>query len=257
MIRLIEGDCLEKMKHIEDKSIDMVCTDPPYGTTNCKWDSIIPLDLMWKQLKRIIKPNNPILLTGTQPFTSILISSNLKMFKHEWVWDKVNKYTGSLQANRQRLRRHEDIIIFAKNPLKVYNKQFREGKPFISKQTKGHGGHNTSSKPHTTINTGKHNPCSILEIKADNKKELGLHPTQKPIELMEYFIKTYSQETETILDFTAGSFTTAIACMNLNRKFIGIEKENKYFEIGKKRVLDHFKTLSSEQQKETLPLRFN
>jgi site-specific DNA-methyltransferase (adenine-specific) len=236
MIDLINADCLEAMRDIPDGSVDMVLTDPPYGTTACKWDTVIPFEPMWEQLKRITKKNGAIVLTASQPFTSALIMSNVKMFRHEWVWDKVNKYTGSLQANRRRLRRHEDIVVFSKAPIQTYNKQWRVGRPYVTTQTKGHGDYCEGNMPHTTTNDGKHNPCSVLEIKADNKKELGLHPTQKPVALMEYLIRTYTNEGETVLDFTMGSGTTGVACKNLGRSFIGIEMDADYFAAASERI---------------------
>ena len=239
MIKLIHGDCLDKMAEIEDGSIDMVLTDPPYGTTACKWDSIIPLEPMWEHLKRVIKPNGAIVMTASQPFTSALIMSEPKMFRHEWVWDKVNKYTGSLQANRRRLRRHEDVVVFSSKPITTYNKQWRKGKPYKVLRTRGHGAYVSDAerdKVRVGANDGKHNPCSILAISADNKKEAGLHPTQKPVALMEYLIKTYTNEGETVLDFTMGSGTTGVACKNLGRNFIGIEKDAHYFEVASCRI---------------------
>ena len=236
---LMHGDCLEWMKEIPDGSVDMVLADPPYGTTACKWDTVIDLPLMWEQLKRVIKPNGAIVMTASQPFTSALVMSNVAMFRHEWVWDKVNKYTGALQANKRRMRRHEDIIVFSIKPLNVYNKQFREGEPYSVKITGGHGefyGNADIDKVRKVINTGQHNPCSVLDIKADNKKEAGLHPTQKPVALMEYLIRTYTDERDTVLDFTMGSGTTGVACKNLGRDFIGIELDQGYFDIAVKRI---------------------
>tara|TARA_R110000744_G_scaffold125342_1_gene231019 strand:+ start:15 stop:758 length:744 start_codon:yes stop_codon:yes gene_type:complete len=237
MINLLKGDCLELMKGIPDGSVDMVLADPPYGTTQCKWDSIIDLPLMWEQLKRVIKPNGAIVMTASQPFTTTLISSNMKMFRYDMVWDKVNKYTGALNANKMPMRRHEGVIVFYKK-LPTFNKQYRDGKAYISRQSKGHGDHTNygNSEGHTTVNYGSRNPCSIIEIKADNKKELGLHPTQKPIALMEYLIKTYTNEDDTVLDFAMGSGTTGVACKKLGRSFIGMELDEGYFDIAKDRI---------------------
>ena len=234
------GDCLEVMKTIEIGSIDAIITDPPYGTTACKWDSVIDFDLMWEQLNRIIKPNGAIVLFGSEPFSSALRMSNIKYYKYDWVWDKVNKFTGALNSSFMPMRCHENIIIFVNKGKPTYNKQLRYGKPYVSKQTKGHGGFTEygNSKGHITVNKGGRNPCSIIKIKADNKKESGLHPTQKPVELMEYLIKTYTNENETVLDFTMGSGSTGVAAKNLNRNFIGIEQDEKYFEIAKQRTND-------------------
>ena len=236
-IELIYGDCLEVMKKISDNSIDLILTDPPYGTTACKWDIIIPLKPMWEQLKRIIKNNGAIVFTASQPFTSVLITSNIKDFKYCLVWDKVNKYTGALNANKMPLRRHEDIVIFYKK-LPVYNKQMRPGAPYISTQTKGHGSHTDhgNSGGHITVNKGGRNPCSIIRIPADCKTELGLQNTQKPVALMEYFIKTYTNENDLVLDFAMGSGTTGAACKNLNRNFIGIEDNEKHYNTAKNRL---------------------
>lgn len=241
MINLMLGDCLERMKEIEDGSVDMVLTDPPYGTTACKWDSVIPFEPMWEQLKRVTKKNGAIVMTASQPFTSALVMSNPKMFRHEWVWDKVNRYTGSLQANKRRLRRHEDVIVFSSLPVRTYNKQWRDGKPYSVKRTNGHGAYVSDAEKNTArvgVSDGRHNPCSIIEIPSDNKKESGLHPTQKPVALMEYLIRTYTNEGETVLDFTMGSGTTGVACVNTNRSFIGIERDPDYFNIAKKRIED-------------------
>ena len=235
---LMQGDCLDLMKDIPDGSVDMVLTDIPYGTTACKWDSIIPFEPMWTQLKRVTKKNGAIVLTASQPFTSALVMSNVKMFKYEWVWDKVNRYTGSLQANKRRLRRHEDILVFYRSQP-TYNKQWRDGESYSVTRTNGHGEYLNNKDIDAKrygFNDGKHNPCSVLQIKADNKKEAGLHPTQKPVALMEYLIKTYTNEGETVLDFTMGSGTTGVAAKNLNRDFIGIELDPDYFATAKQRI---------------------
>ena len=229
---LMQGDCLERMKEIPDGSVDMVLTDPPYGTTACKWDSIIPLESMWEQLKRVIKPNGAIVLFGSQPFTSILVTSNLDMFKYQWVWDKVRGSNFATVKIRP-FNSHEDIVIFyAKQP--TYNPQMVEGKPYTQKQ--GYVGESKQTGLHkkevVTVNEGVRYPLSIIK----QSKQTGFHPTQKPVALMEYLIKTYTNESETVLDFTAGSFTTGIACVNLNRKFIGVEKDEGYFEIGVNRI---------------------
>jgi site-specific DNA-methyltransferase (adenine-specific) len=238
MADLMQGDCLEWTKDIPDGSVDMVLADPPYGTTACKWDTVIDLPLMWEQLNRVIKPNGAIVMTASQPFTSALVMSNPNKFRYSLVWDKVNKYTGALNANKMPLRRHEDILVFYEK-LPTYNKQMREGLPYSSTQTTGHGihtqyGKNTEAR--ITINEGGRNPCSVIEIKGDIKKGHGLHPTQKPVALMEDLVRTYTNEGETVLDFTMGSGTTGVACKNLGRKFIGIELDQGYFDIAVKRI---------------------
>ena len=231
-MKLIQGDCLEVMKEIESGSIDMVLTDPPYGTTACKWDSVIPFEPMWEQLKRIIKPSGAIVLTASQPFTSALIMSNVKMFSYEWVWIK-SKITGVLNAKRMPVRKHEQIIVFsAKKSTGVYNPQ-----GLIKKNTLTRQGGNSD-------NYGKRNkaeymqeftnwPRDVLEVKSEGKTQ---HPTQKPVALMEYLIKTYTNEGDTVLDFTMGSGSTGVACKNLNRNFIGIEKDPNYFKIAQERI---------------------
>ena len=237
-MKLYNGDCLEVMKSIPDKSIDAIITDPPYGTTACKWDSVIPFEPMWKQLNRIIKDNGAIVLFGSEPFSSYLRISNIKNYKYDWIWDKINKYTGALNSNIMPMKRHENISIFVNKKTPTYNKQLRKGKPYISKQTVGHGLFTQygNKKSHITINKGGRNPCSVIQIKGDNKKELGLHPTQKPVALMEYLIKTYTNENETVLDFTMGSGTTGVACCNTKRDFIGIELDKDYFKIAEERI---------------------
>tara|TARA_R110000737_G_scaffold272054_1_gene279123 strand:+ start:45 stop:758 length:714 start_codon:yes stop_codon:yes gene_type:complete len=232
------GDCLERMKKIESGSVDMILADPPYGTTACKWDSVIDFDLMWEQLNRIIKPSGAIVLLGSEPFSSALRMSNIKNYKYDWVWDKVNRFTGALNSSFMPMKSHENLIIFVNKGKPTFNKQLREGMPYTSKQTKGHGSFTEygNAKGHITINKGGRNPVSIINIKADNKKESGFHPTQKPVALMEYLIKTYTNENEAVLDFTMGSGSTGVAAKNLNRKFIGIEMDEGYFNIAKKRI---------------------
>lgn len=238
-VQLFRGDCLEVMKDIEDKSIDMILCDLPYGTTTCKWDTVIPFEPLWECYKRLIKPNGAIVLTASQPFTSALIMSNIGMFKYCWVWDKVNRYTGALQVNKRPMRRHEDVCVFYKEQS-TYNKQWRIGKKYNVKRTKGHGEYHSNqdfNKIRIGSNDGKHhNPCSVIAIKADNKKEMGLHPTQKPVTLFEYLIKTYTNKGDLVLDNCAGSGTTAIACINTKRKFIGIELDKGYYRMAKKRI---------------------
>lgn len=234
MINLINGDCLEEMKNIPDGSVDMVLTDPPYGTTACKWDSIIPLEPMWEQLKRIIKPNGAIVMTASQPFSSVLVSSNLKMFSYEWVWVK-SKITGVLNAKRMPVRKHEQVIVFCdKKSTGTYNAQDlirvdieREDKVSHSSDNYGKRGGVKYKQEFTNW------PRDVLDIGSEGKT---VHPTQKPVALMEYLIKTYTNEGETVLDFTMGSGTTGVASKNLNRSFIGIELDKGYFEIAQDRI---------------------
>jgi len=236
-----QGDCLELIENINPGSVDMVLCDLPYGTTACKWDTRIPLDALWRGYKKVLKSNGVIVLTASQPFTSILITSNLQEFKYCLVWDKVNKYTGALDANRKPLKRHEDIAIFYSSQP-IYNKQYRTGNAYKVKRTKGHGQHTfygagTSGEVRYGENDGKHhNPCSVLQIPADNKVELGLHPTQKPVALFEYLIRTYTNPGALVLDNCCGSGTTGIACLNSGRNFIQIEREEAYCNIALERI---------------------
>ncbi len=244
MIDLIQGDCLEKMKEIESGSCDMILTDPPYGTTSCKWDSIIPFEPMWEQLKRVIKPNGAIVMTASQPFTTTLIASNMNMFKYDWVWEK-SRPSGFAQCKNKPLSSHESIIIFSDGVTvhKGQSKKRMEYKPQnliqINKKTSGArpsknagGMSERPSHKRTIIQTHTNYPRTVIKFKGDR----GIHPTQKPVALMEYLIKTYTNENETVLDFTMGSGTTGVACKNLNRKFIGIELDQDYFNIAKERI---------------------
>jgi len=225
------GDCLELMPKILNESVDMILCDPPYGTTACKWDSIIPLEPMWKQLKRIIKPNGAIVMTASQPFTTTLISSNMKMFRYDLKWIK-SAGTGFYNANRMPLRAHEDILVWYKK-LPTYNPQKTSGKPY--RQTRGSASDVYVGKDlcETVNESGDRHPLSWRMFKKDKDK---VHPTQKPVALMEYLIKTYTNKSDTVLDFAAGSGTTGVACKNLNRGFILIEKEQKYFDVIKQRL---------------------
>ncbi|HCJ6508850.1 TPA: site-specific DNA-methyltransferase [Acinetobacter baumannii] len=230
-VQLGHGDCLEMMKSIPDGSVDLILTDPPYGTTQCKWDSVIPFDLMWVELKRIIKPNGAIVLFGSEPFSSMLRCSNLKMFKYDWIWKKP-KGTGHLNAKKQPMRDTEVISIFYEKQC-CYNPQFSTGKPFNNKRGKNatqYGKH----KPENEINKGARYPKQCLKFGVVERGTV--HPTQKPVPLLEYLIKTYTQEGELVLDFTMGSGTTGVACVNTARKFIGIELDDNYFNIAKERI---------------------
>jgi site-specific DNA-methyltransferase (adenine-specific) len=227
MLRL--GDCLEVMQDIPDGSVDMVCTDPPYGTTACKWDSVIPFEPMWAQLKRITKLNGAIVLTASQPFTSALGASNLPMLRYSWIWKKTAA-TGHLNAKRMPMSDNEDVLVFyrhqpAYNPqgLIPHGKTVRRG---------GNGG--------CYGNSGKENfqeftnyPRRTLEIASEGKT---VHPTQKPVALIEYLIRTYTNPSETVLDFTMGSGTTGVAAANTRRRFIGIERDPDYFTIASARI---------------------
>ena len=240
--KIIEGDCLEVMKEIPDNSIDMILCDLPYGTTACKWDEIIPFEPLWEQYKRVIKDNGAIVLTASQPFTSALVMSNPKMFKVAIVWNK-KKAGNFVQGNIQPLKIHEDVLIFySKQP--TYNPQ----KTLLDKPQKvRNGAKNRQDRKEaggfggTVIYSDKFEadkklPTTIVEISKDNYGKNVFHPTQKPVALFEYLIKTYTNEGDLVLDNVAGSGTTGVACQNLNRDFILIEKEPEYVEIIKQRL---------------------
>ena len=232
MIDLKHGDCLELMKDIPSGSVDMVLTDPPYGTTACKWDSVIPFEPMWEQLKRITKPNGAIVLFGSEPFSSALRMSNIKQYKYDWVWEK-SRFANQMLAKIQPLKIHELLHVFSSgkvqyNPqgLIEVNKVIKQGK----KVTDNLGGGVRKSE---YMQTHTNYPRSILRFKSESNT---VHSTQKPVPLLEYLIKTYTQENEVVLDFTMGSGSTGVACVNTNRNFIGIERDDEYFEIATKRI---------------------
>jgi DNA modification methylase len=232
-IWLMKGDCLERMKEIESGSVDLILTDPPYGTTACKWDSVIPFDEMWLRLNKLIKPNGAIVLFGSEPFSSALRMSNIKNYKYDIIWEK-EQATNFQQLKNQFGKSHENISIFYKKQP-VYNPQMIQNKKPSTSGSKNSVAHNNTKggSPKREGATDRY-PCSIHKF---NRDRTGLHPTQKPVALMEYLIKTYTNENELVLDFTFGSGTTGVACMNTNRKFIGIEMDDHYFDIGSKRIL--------------------
>jgi len=237
-ITIYNGDCLEIMPDIPTGFVDMVMADPPYGTTACAWDSIIPFEPMWEQLKRIIKPNGAIVMTASQPFTTTLISSNMGMFKYEWIWKKSNPSNIAL-ANKQPMKYHENIIVFC-DGQSLYNKEMvtRLSNRIKQAQSSNYSFHNSGSAQtglkYIEVNSNKYdankkNPSSVLEINSlrPNSKEFVNHPTQKPVALMEYLINTYTNEGEMVLDFAMGSGTTLVAGKKLGRKAIGIEISEK------------------------------
>ena len=254
---ILLGDCLELMKDIPNGSIDMILADLPYGTTACKWDTIIPFDKLWEQYERLIKPNGVIALTATQPFASLLITSNLKLFKQELIWDKIMP-VGHLIAGKRIMSVHENILLFyAKQP--TFNRQFTERKEedrrknIVSNYEKLTNTSKTElvkNTPETKFANGydntKVNPKSIISITKRMPHKDRLHPTQKPVALFEYLIKTYTNEGDLVLDNCAGSGTTAIACLNTNRQFIVMEKEQKYYDIILKRVADFNKNFEPQ-----------
>ena len=235
---LLFGDCLERMKEIPDGSVDLVLTDPPYQTTQNKWDSIIPFEPMWEQLKRVVKPNAACVLFSAQPFTTNLIYSNMKCFKYSMVWKK-SKCGSPLTAKYKPLTKHEDVNVFSlhKKTLNYYP-QMSVGKPYKRQPTKakannhGYGINNNVF----TDNKGTRHPTTILDYPQQWRRQDQVHPTQKPIELMEFLIKSFSMENETVLDFTMGSGSTGVACLNTNRKFLGVEMDEGYFDIAKDRI---------------------
>lgn len=233
MTELMHGDCLELMKDIPDGSVDMIICDLPYGTTACKWDSIIPFEELWKGYCRIIKDDGAIILFGSEPFTSILICSQISLFRYDLIWDK-QKGCDFLNANRKPLKSHENILVFYKKSP-TYNKQYWYSTPYkkINGNKKQSSVYHDSHDVDTESTDGKRNPLSILSFPRDGNR---VHPTQKPVALLEYLIKTYTNEGETVLDNCMGSGSTGVACVNTNRRFIGIELDDKYFEIAKQRI---------------------
>ena len=233
------GDCLELMKDIPDGSIDMILCDLPYGTTQNKWDTIIPFDRLWEQYERIIKQNGAIVLTSQSPFDKVLACSNLKLFRYELIWRK-SRPSGHLNANRMPLKAHENILVFYKK-LPVYNKQMTKGKPNHVKdgsirQTKATNNNYGSFENVAQKATDLKNPVSVLDFSQQDPNKI-IHPTQKPVALFEYLIKSYTNEGDVVLDNCAGSGTTGEACINTNRKYILMEKEEKYFDIINDRLM--------------------
>ena len=237
MTTLLHGDCLELMNQIPDGSVDMVCADPPYGTTACKWDSVIPLEPMWAHLKRVTKKNGAIVMTASQPFTTALIASNIKNFKHEWIWHK-EKGSNIASMKYQPAKVHEHILVFGYASVKYFpqmEKRLERNKRNNSPRINKVGVH--GDKPFFVKKSrGSDSVKYPTSVKKYNSVRGGLHPTQKPVALMEYLIKTYTNEGDTVMDFTMGSGTTGVACKRLGRKFIGIEKDDKYFQIAKNRI---------------------
>ena len=236
-IDLLQGDCLELMKDIPVGSVDMILADLPYGTTACKWDTIIPFEPLWAEYERIIKDNGAIVLTASQPFTTKLINSNINIFRYEWIWEK-SRPSNFLFAKKGAMKYHENILIFYKK-LPTYN-------PIMKKGNKAHDSRGGISRNNitNTINKRKPNtndmkyPSSIIKVKSTDSTR-NLHPTQKPVALFEYLIKTYTNEGDTVLDNVMGSGTTGVACLNTNRRFIGMELDETYFNIAKARIESH------------------
>ena len=241
MIDLRLGDCLEVMKGIESGSVDAIITDPPYGTTACKWDSVIDFDLMWEQLNRVIKPHGAIVLFGSEPFSSALRMSNIKNYKYDWVWEKT-KASNFAILKHQPWKMNENILVF--NAKGVYNPQkYKVSEDKIDKRKNINQPKRTKECVYGQIkgsrirDDGTRYPSNILKFKNPNNK--SLHPTQKPVALLEYLIKTYTNENETVLDFTTGSGSTMVACQNTNRKGIGIEQDENYFKVASERIKEN------------------
>lgn len=244
-MELYNDDCLEVMDKLIEQGIkvDAIITDPPYGTTACKWDSVIDFDVMWKRLNQLIKPNGAIVLFGSEPFSSALRMSNIEMYRYDWIWNKIKAGNFAL-GNRQPLKTHEIVSIFSIKTHNYYPQKIQLEKPqtrhlgkkSINRADGFTGGIGKEIKYGKDYDPTKKLPISIQIFKKDNYKGNRLHPTQKPVALLEYLVKTYTDEGDTVLDFTMGSGTTGVACKNLNRKFIGIEKDEKYFNIAKERI---------------------
>ncbi len=234
-ISLHNGCCFDVLPTIESGTIDMVCADIPYGTTQCKWDSVLDLQRMWKELYRVAKPNAAIVLFSAQPFSSVLVGSNLKDWKTEWIWEK-GAATGFLNAKKQPLRAHENIQVFYRKPP-TYNPQMTHGH---SRKMSSRGEPKTdiygSAKKQVTYDSTSRYPRDVQKFSSDKQTNGGLHPTQKPVALVKYLIETYSNAGDTVLDFTMGSGTAAVSCKESNRSFIGIERELQYYEIAQRRV---------------------
>ena len=236
--KLYNGDCLNVMDLLIEQGvkIDAIITDIPYGTTLCKWDEVIPFDLMWSRLNKLIKNNRAIVLFGSEPFSSKLRLSNIDNYKYDLIWDK-NKGTQPALSKIQPMKSHENISVFGKGKL-LYNPQMEIGQPYTRDNNgyKKENNHKLGLKPIKQVNDGSRYPKSILLFPRDFSAQTRLHPTQKPVKLMEYLIKTYTNENDIVLDFTMGSGSTGIACLNTNRNFIGIELDENYFNLAKNRI---------------------
>lgn len=236
-VQLYLGDCLDIMKDIPDHSVDMVLCDLPYGTTSCSWDVIIPFAPLWEQYHRVCKESGVIALFASQPFTSMLVMSNIQEYRHEWIWIK-NRGSNFANTVREPMKEHEEILIFSRGKW-TYNKQMQERTGGGLDRAKYNVSWRTSSDNYRNFDPRENNQIKELRVPSSWQKfntETGMHPTQKPVALCEYLIKTYSNEGDTILDNCMGSGTTGVACMNLGRNFVGIEKEEKYFEVAKDRI---------------------
>lgn len=238
-IQLMQGDCLDLMKTIPDQSVDMILCDLPYGTTACKWDAIIPFEDLWSQYKKLVKPNAAIVLTASQPFTSALVMSNISWFRHEWVWQK-NRGSNFASLKTNPFKEHESVLVFSKNTLRFFpvpQERAESGKSRAKYDFKNEGGGEAigviKGQGRRSIGEFRH-PSSVQKFNT----EVGHHPTQKPVALMEYLIRTYTNEGDTVMDNTMGSGTTGVACVTTKRRFIGIERDPEYFKIAEQRIYD-------------------
>lgn len=234
-VNLMLGDCLERMKEIPDNSVDAIISDPPFGTTQCKWDSVVDLEQLWKQYKRIIKPSGVIVLFAQTPFDKVLGCSNLNMLKYEWIWEKTAA-TGHLNAKKCPMKAHENILVFY-DKLPTYNPQMLVDQKPTNSYTKRNGDGECYGETSVISGGGSTTryPRSVQVFKSD-KQKVALHPTQKPIALMEYLVNTYTNSGEVVLDSFMGSGTTGVAAINLGRRFIGIEMDETYFNVAKARI---------------------
>jgi site-specific DNA-methyltransferase (adenine-specific) len=232
---IYHGDCIDGMKILPDNSVDMVLTDPPYGTTRNKWDTVADMDAFWKEIKRVAKKNSAILIFTQMPFTATAVISNSKMFRYEWICEKA-RATGFLNAKRMPMKCHENVLVFY-DKLPVYNPQFEQGKPYKAEVGRYSSSNYGNQTPGVVDNaSGKRFPRDVLKVNWRQNTAHTLHPTQKPVSLCEYFIKTYTNEQAVVLDPFMGSGTTAVAAKNTNRNYIGWEQDNEYFEVIKKRL---------------------
>ena len=236
-MRLYHGDCLQVMRGLEGKSVDLILTDLPYGTTRCKWDSIVPLEPLWEQYGRVLKNVGAVVLTASQPFTSVLVLSNLKWFKHEWIWIK-NRGSNFANTVREPMKEHESVLVFSPGKY-TYNRQMQERTGGGASRVNYKFNFKTQTDNYNSFQGIKEAELPSLRVPSSWQKfncEVGLHPTQKPVPLFEYLVKTYSNEGDTVLDSCMGSGTTGVACENLGRYFIGIENNEKYFKAAQERL---------------------
>ena len=235
---LLEGDCLRLLYHLKDGTVDLVLSDLPYGLTDCDWDEVLPFPVLWWHYRRLVKPSAPVVLTCSQPFTTDLGASARDWLRYEWIWDKVNRSTGFQNARKRPLKAHENVLVFYRRQP-TYNPRKTKGRPYRTvrkRREKSWEGMNSPLGPCVTDNKGDRFPTSILRIKADVPEGRGLHPTQKPVELMEYFVETYTNPGDLVVDNCMGSGTTGVACLRTGRRFLGIERDPRHFAVAARRI---------------------